>query len=125
MKFKEVAHLYLGCKMTRNGFIGKLLQVKLPKENDLNDDIEFQVSCSNWWENFSDTNRYKPILRPFSDMNELEDRHAIMLKRTDGGIVGAAKCVNFLTSKHFDLFGLIKSGEAIDATTLEQNPYKN
>lgn len=124
MKFKEVAHLYLGCIMTRNGFSGKLLQVKLPKETDLNDEIEFQVSCSDWWENFSDQNHYKPILRPFSDMNELEDRHAIGLKKTDGGIIGAAKCINFLASKYFDLFNLIESGEAIDATTLETNPYK-
>lgn len=33
------------------------------------------------------------------------------------------KQVGYLLSKHFDLFGLIQSGEAIDATTLNPNPY--
>ena len=34
-----------------------------------------------------------------------------------------AREIHYLTRHHFDLFGLIDSGEAIDAATLNPNPY--
>lgn len=69
----------------------------------------------------------KPILRPLSSMTEEEkdfiddtfivtpenisvSYHIIEAKRTD-----------YLLSRHFDLFGLIESGQAIDATKTDNN----
>ena len=71
----ELKHLscYLpyGLKMKRNGFIGKLLTIKQPKEDSLVDYYEFQVSTSDWWENnVDDLNPYKPILRPLSELTK-------------------------------------------------------
>lgn len=42
--------------------------------------------------------------------------------RTFSPVNPQSQCFLFFLSKHFDLFGLIKSGQAIDATTLKANP---
>jgi len=69
LELKHLApYLPYGLKMSRNGFTGNLIQIKNPKETDLLEIFEFQVSCSNWWENTEDVNHYKPILRPLSDL---------------------------------------------------------
>ena len=64
-----------------------------------------------------------PFLRRLEDINPLEDRQACMLKTSNGGIHGSIDSLHYLLSRHFDLFGLIDSGEAIDAATITPNPY--
>lgn len=80
----------------------------------------------------------KPYLRPMSSMTEEEDEKRIQLgiwrsAQTDGGEVvgitsdyrssqGFQNALNFLLGEHFDIFGLIPKGLAIEVTE-ENNPY--
>jgi hypothetical protein len=63
----------------------------------------------------------KPVLRSLKDMTvvEFKEYESVMVSRKPFGFMHmeAAK-TNWLLSKHFDLFGLIDAGLAIDATTL-------
>ena len=130
------AYLPYRLNMKRNGFIGILKQIKLPDEESLNEIYEFQVSCSNWWENADDRNHYKPILRPLSDLKDdsfidinnqytntpnwdyyKEDWIASGKNLSDTII---EYCVmQWLIKNHFDVFGLIEAELAIDINTLD------
>lgn len=91
----------------------------------------------------------KPILRPLSDLTKeiTENRetfvplHAVLAMCMKGGkherdfLYSVSTGLTFiesipmwamqkLLSWHFDIFGLIESGEAIDVNTLEKNPYE-
>lgn len=87
-------------------------------------------------------NILKPYLRPLSSMTEEEDEKRIQLgiwrgPQTDGYAVtrispDIPECYNsqafqnalkFLLREHFDIFGLIPKGLAIEVTE-ENNPYK-
>ena len=70
----------------------------------------------------------KPILRPISSMNEEECAiyneiqsmcHSVTNKFYDQCYTQAA-LIDFLASRHFDMFGLIVSDLAIDINTLNQ-----
>lgn len=72
-------------------------------------------------------NKFQPHLRLLPDMTEEERVNAVnpMLYGLNHTldhmkIYQSAELVEFLLSKHFDLFGLIESGLAIDKTTLQQ-----
>lgn len=64
----------------------------------------------------------KPILRPLSDMTEEEEMEVQYLVDIQGfgydALIGA-KITQYLLSRHFDLFGWIEAGLAIDKTKLE------
>jgi hypothetical protein len=138
MKLQDYLHLYLGCyvavkgeRWVNNGFVGRLIGVT--EDRAL---IEFMGDN---WEKFED---FKPILRPLSDMTEEEFREIFnpiqpkdvadedfkdaMQNLIENGIDAfdfdgmSAQTVFELTrkllSKHFDLFGLIEAGLAIDKT---------
>lgn len=107
MEFKEVAHLYIGCTLSH-------------KWSSLEERTHITLSTDRLR---LGTDDWIPILRKIESLNELEDRHACMLKQVKGGIIGHAECIAFLLSKHIDCFGLIDSGEAIDAATITPNPY--
>lgn len=123
-QFKDVINLYLGCKclIPSNGNIYELKPSHLP---------------SNWRKTECD---HKPILRPLSDAQGIEEDIAVdcfekckdkyrgkHVDDTTSTHVGLAygEVIQYLLYRHFDLFGLIESGQAIDATTLDNNPYKN
>lgn len=133
MELKEVLHLYLGCEVTDGEDVMTLTSVGLYGYTAANKECKSQGIFK----------RIKPILRPLSDMTEEEWKSIIMefsidvvnaynsytrygdkpkhvlilenrlntntLKFNDGMI---------LLRKHFDLFGLIESGQAIDKTTI-------
>jgi len=63
-------------------------------------------------------------LRPLSDMTEEEKGNVCGTDwtYTDGGWEYTPETFLFLLSKHFDLFGLIDGGLAIDKTTLIPTP---
>ncbi len=62
----------------------------------------------------------KLILRPLSIMTEDERKAFGCATGTSiGDMEMEAKRISYLLSKHFDLFGLIESGLAIDATALK------
>lgn len=141
LELKHLApYLPYGLEMSRNGFVGKLIQLKNPKETDLLEIFEFQISCSNWWENTEDVNHYKPILRPLSDLTkEIEvngerfvlsdrlyydfDRHGLNgfdfrdIEKTP--LEYPFNIVQKLFEWHFDVFGLIEQGLAIDINKLK------
>ncbi|MEO7044702.1 MAG: hypothetical protein ABI091_05295 [Ferruginibacter sp.] len=69
---------------------------------------------------------YKPILRPLSDMTDDEDCERLNFyydydnaKYLDKTII-EAEVTKYLLSKHFDIFGLIEAGLAIDATKIKK-----
>jgi len=70
-------------------------------------------------------NECKPILRPLSDLTKDELReqgfwHHIdyLTHEKQNPIKAPYKMVEYLFSKHFDVFGLIESGLAIDINTI-------
>jgi len=107
--FKEVAHLYLGCKVKWND--DSLFSEKI-SDFDL-----FQMSH---------INDIKPILHRLEDMTEYDKVNAInpMLYGFESIINQSeklrqlAEITIFLLSKHYDLFNLIDNCQAIDAKTL-------
>ena len=81
-----------------------------------------QGSSSNWVGiktviNYRDNNRffYKPILRPLYELDIDNETN------TPSYIQGCTySYVNYLLSEHYDIFGLIERGLAIDINTLNQ-----
>ena len=166
-KFKDVAHLYLGCELDTDCH-GQGIQGHMPisfKELDADNlaTILYQLSNDDWG------HYCKPILRPLSDMSEEElielltnvyesiygiahepfkdvilhaegnDKVGLVCKCYMGQRIGFSievergvdissdglhlmvnqfDCTKWLLSKHFDLFGLIENGEALDKTKL-------
>lgn len=140
MKFKEVAHLYIGCTLWKSW-----------------DEKQTVLTVSNYTTLFSQkVGEVEPILRQLSDMTE-DDVYGFIKSHNfyaeneirnwqwRNGYVHFdvryksskrwhTKMINdegktpsqfaYLLKQNFDLFNLIESGEAIDATTLENNPYK-
>ena len=130
MKTLELKHLsaYLpyGLKMTRNGFIGQLITLKDDKES-IAETFEFQVSCSNWWENTDDCNHYKPLLRPLSQLSKEIDHNGDRFVPMD--LLAEDSCFYFdkeyvlrqpywvvekLLSWHFDIYQLLENNLAIE-----------
>ena len=72
----------------------------------------------------------KPILHPLTDFRKLNfdviDEIEIINIIDKANIIENAnfRWVLRLVEEHFDLFGGIDSGDAIDVNTLETNPYK-
>ena len=78
---------------------------------------------------YDDIRRFKPILRPLSDLT-LEDCMAYDISNAMSVLCGQSseyilkhtsyKDIQTLISLHFDVFGLIEQGLAIDIKTLEK-----
>ena len=87
------------------------------RNDDFANESEEFVTCHN-------IGNSKPILRPLSDLeldefnNKIFNREYIIDKETDADLGYYEWC--FLFSEHFDVFGLIEAGLAIDINTLEQ-----
>lgn len=125
-EFKDVAHLYLGCKA----------EVELKSDSNLGyeDGINtLDGIMVDWLREFK---YVKPILRPLSDMSNEEIKElqemgyslSFPLQRIldENGdelrmdVFDLAELTLWLTSKSFDICNLIESGQAIDKTTLSQ-----
>lgn len=106
---RDYLPLYLGCEILWNGYYKERLTIDLLKLI------------------FSNPELSKPqlILRPLSSMTEeeqFESTEALYesLKWTRDTVLVYASKIKYLLALHFDLFGLIEAGLAIDATTLNQ-----
>jgi hypothetical protein len=137
----EYLHLYKGCNVRHNdGWIGRLLGVNETLGRAFQPlKIEAPNGMAVWW----DWKDITPILRPLSDMTEeekteflnavgIEPEDIDCLIKTENPFSGELEFgtahltdisqwtigVHVLLSKHFDLFGLIEAGLAIDATTI-------
>lgn len=121
MEIKDYLHLYLGCKVEYDDRIGIIHQYYLPAGKymegkvwfcSLEEDGNPEMSCS------VAADKVKPILRPLSDMTGEERSTAKELSNGTFLYRTCAETTQFLLSKHFDIFGLIESGLAIDKTKL-------
>jgi hypothetical protein len=117
MELKYVLHLYIGCEIEITQGSDKMK--KTLKGFVLNADGSY--TC---WDSH-DTGYgnlafgIKPILRPLSDMTEEEKNEYWFLNSVkDSKAQCEAINTRYLLSKHFDLFNLIPSGQAINKTTL-------
>lgn len=113
MNIKDYLHLYLGANYDAGNGIDVININTLAYLN------EFPSA----WE------RIKPILRQLSDMTEEEHKEHESLQTNYGevgcGCIGTlivdnGKSIVYLLSKHFDLFGLIEAGLAIDKTKIKE-----
>lgn len=121
IKIHDIIHLYLGCQYwvsyveRPDTFTvwSELTTARLAKLDDLSiAKVEIQ-------------------LRPLSDMTEEEQKELhLQVHKYDTGNLASnlttdwAYKVCWLVSKHFDLFGLIPSGQAIDSTTINNQNSK-
>jgi hypothetical protein len=131
----EYLHLYLGCEGLANIVYGYKIQGVRCVLVGINTVEELlYVKCrdiyGNEWDDFRKISfsQFKLFLRPLSDMTEDEEtEYTSLVDQWNFGfrrnMLGAALATKYLLSKRFDLFGLIKAGLAIDATTINnQNP---
>jgi hypothetical protein len=136
MKFKEVAHLYLRCKC----------KVECNGEESYDETmhgIKYMTPLVGGRKfDVAGNYHFTPILRPLSNItydefNKMKDKmlgETVMAIQSHGlkRVILNRIQTNSLSFKdglvllenNFDLFGLIQSGEAIDATTLFPNPYR-
>lgn len=107
-KWKDVAHLYLGCEMQGEA------------------DTEWTLKASDL-DSIDEWNDYnKPILRPLPTMTELEAKELNLADVQIGLLKFADRIRMFMTADQlhsmlkmgFDLYNLIPSGQALDRTTL-------
>lgn len=122
--FKDIAHLYIGCKLQvespiKDTFVGELTPTHYATFVSHNGTIMGA--------------KVKPILLPLSAMTDEQcnEWFGYVVNESDSSFrrildfdMGDSLVWSRLLSEHFDLFNLIENGEAIDATTLEVNPYK-
>ena len=129
-KLKDYLHLYLGCDCIADGITFKLNGVQLTDTGTLAYDgtmIDFINQC--WWVENAD---FKMILRSLESMTEEEalecwklthrmENELIQINgwqvvdyyRRETNFYEAVE-FHYLLSKHFDLFGLIDAGIAIE-----------
>lgn len=116
-EWKNVAKFYLGCEgKVDNLFTARMIAIHT------NGNIQTDIARGEQdkWE----YDRFKPILRPLSDMTEEEQgnfsfEQLIDLEDTPiEQIYFNNKQILFLLSKSFDLFNLIENVFAIDKTTI-------
>jgi hypothetical protein len=121
-KIEDYLHLYLGCRIkSKGGKLGDLVSVSTDgmsivvyDKDKINDPRGLCIN-SEW---------LLPILRPLSDMTEQE---AYDLERLGHECVISkvstyqfyAERTKYILSKHFDLFGLIEAGLAVNAAELK------
>lgn len=139
VKFKDVVHLYLGCKVVqREKIFGNLVSVTIGYDEGL--------KLKTWYLNIrhKDTgvvspefiNYIKPILRPLSDMNMAERMNVVnpmvfdLIENGYGSeqhpLIQSAELTKYLLEQNFDLFKLIENGFAIDKTEIRiKNAYTN
>lgn len=152
-KFTDVCHHHLGCLVyifpsdtITNGWLAEKL-VKYPK---LQFAIHFDVQSCNMVIKDGYLPILRPLsditaeecqkyLSFYNDKNKYLSHDGAMMRvlyKDDTGFIGDFEDdeevsteynpngrLFWMLSKHFDVFGLIESGQAIDATTLNPNPY--
>lgn len=115
---KEYMNLYLGCRVYGEDYGARLVVVGLLG----NDQQKYRIlkSAMSITDDF-DFDKHKLILRQTIDMTDTEKKeyNSLFNSSIPLTIVDAIR-TKYLLSKHFDLFGLIESGLAIDAKTLKK-----
>jgi hypothetical protein len=130
MKIKDYLHFYIGCQVQSvldgRACDGKLLHI-------VGDGCWIDMGIAAPVKQ-PEIEAIMPILRPLSDMRyvELNECGNLVYDFSDDPILGNHKWQDFeiglapeqfkyLLDRHFDIFGLIKAGLAIDKTKLNTN----
>lgn len=114
MELKDVIHFYIGCEVqwkhdTKSKFWLVGYDVETVRLKTQNGASIFPIK----------TEDITIFIRPLSDMTEEEQNAYWFLNSVrDSKEQCEATNTRYLLSKHFDLFGLIESGQAINKTTL-------
>lgn len=136
LTWPEVAHLYLWCKVQYDNSIWTLREVKGRVQRPLLQLVQKPDDFVKYVDVWPD--ECKPMLRPLSSMTEEEEQHIIntwqqemspieyknmvILQSEEGelapSMLACAEITLWACKKTFDLFNLIPTGQAIDATTL-------
>ena len=127
-RIEDYLHLYLGCEIIGTyddqsggkGYLtgvtngGHECEIQFIREDGINVEEEPQ---------FNEAKEVKLILRQLGDMTDEERAQKDRLKNMEDNYTSAweplmnrAESIRYLLSKHFDLFGLIPAGLAIDKT---------
>lgn len=101
--------------------------LKLLYENSKGEHIKLPLVTAHFTNEWTPNFHSKPILRPLSDLNK-EGDNVFMQLQMEGGFVEdkiikgslVYSDVEILLKNHFDVFGLIPEGLAIDINTLEK-----
>jgi hypothetical protein len=132
IKFKDIAHLYLWCELSSRGDAqGKLFAVDADGEWLISDGDGISNFRAEW------NPSLKPILRHLDDITEEDARgcykaaYGMEWKDSEGSAIeymaqkdewyaplwvldlGKSSVWTYLLSRHYDLHGLIKAGEAL------------
>jgi hypothetical protein len=137
MNIKDYLHLYLGCRVrivedevATGILIGLVERDGYNTEHPCRVKIERKGKHSLYY--CFDYSEIKPILRPLSDMTEEELQECGNMVYDFSGEpelnnhkwkdfeIAAPEQFHWLLARHFDLFGLIEAGLAIDKTTLTE-----
>lgn len=126
MEIKDYLHLYLGCtveipdsQIQKHGLVKSIRKATFLGFADYYR-LESRVGFRAGPEGRVSTFFIKPILRPLSDMTDEEREQAEIVYKGNGVLESHFESMRFLLSKHFDLFGLIDAGLALDKTKLNQ-----
>lgn len=111
-EIKDYLHFYLGCECKFENDVFTLAAV-------YNHSIVYSTDSDESGEGIYGIEDCKPILRPLSDMTEGEKVYLGFGAMIHNEIVWTPKKFLYALSKHFDLFGLIEAGIAIDKITLK------
>jgi hypothetical protein len=128
---KDYLHLYLGCECRPldNTKQGWLMGIRIMQGVE-NAFLQYDLNSTENLIPFK-LNELKPILRPLSDMSDEEnlefgglwafaETYIPDIEDTHDPYEIEPEAFRFLLSEHFDLFGLIEAGLAIDKTTLNK-----
>jgi len=122
---KDYLHLYLGCELFEvGGGIGKLYNMGTFAGSI----VQVFTDCSSNEPYWTNVRNVKPILRPLSDMTDEEKNYFELwsfeiMKEDLNQVQRNALKIKWYLYNHFDLFGLIEAGLAIDKTTIKK--YEN
>lgn len=108
-------YLPYGVKISNGGIPRLLTGIKIQKDGSLCINYESII--------YSALGRYKLILRPLSDLTEDYVSQFILDKLSKCSSKDIKQClsyneIDYLLKHHFDIYGLIEKGEAIDINTL-------
>lgn len=127
MELKEVIHFYLGAKVEYE-FTSRTSNKEIRNGKMYGMWDNFIRISTHWGSTEAPISSVKPILRKLDSMTEeeYEEYKNIGIEESKENwkyqyTIESSRKMVYLLSRHFDLFNLIESGQAIDATTLTQN----
>lgn len=120
--FKDVAHMYLGCKIQTAEGIGTFNELAVGKEA-----VHLPITSYDLVKAYLNFDEVKPVLRRPETLSEEEatgwasdypQLPGYQTPMTEASLTQVSLVMMIMAREGFDLFNLIDNGEAIDAATL-------